>query len=107
MVGEGRAQRRRERLSEAIDHYPTDGRINIDALVDDRDGPVWCLVERSLSDGLHWISIHEGPGKAATYHLNQENRNGWEVVALVNLDDGESYEPVYRLEFRRGSVVLR
>lgn len=61
------------------------------------------LVETSSKSGLTWLSFHETPEEAATYHLDQESSEGWETVVLIRVADDARAVPVPALTWREVS----
>lgn len=50
------------------------------------------LVEQANSDGGYWITQHDNPQSAADYHDMQEYAEDYEIVELIDIATGESFE---------------
>lgn len=46
-----------------------------------------------------YLSTHDSPTEASNYHADQERREDWDPVALVDLDGGDVHTVKVRLEF--------
>ncbi len=81
------APTRADRYAEVIERW--DARINVPDMPETATASYrFALVEEGRSDGSHWLSLHDTPELAASYHHEQEDAADWMILELVDLDTG-------------------
>jgi hypothetical protein len=104
----------RARLDEIIEAFGGDewhgalgvgnGPAEEDALIESvESGKTWVLIEENVAGGF-WLTAHARQEDAAEYHLGQEYSEDWEVVELVDLTTGATYQPVRTITWEPAGV---
>lgn len=68
----------------------------IEKFMDDQDagdvtstGGRYCLVERHVPAGYHWLTLGDDPQALAAYNVDQEMAENWAIEMIVDLETGE------------------
>jgi len=100
---QGRAEARLAALQVAYAadwNDPTDGHGATGPNGDADDGR-FVLVERHRKfERGHWLTRFDSPKDASTYVLGQEYAGDWETIKLVDLANGDEYEPRVELTWQ-------
>ncbi|MFN2506244.1 MAG: hypothetical protein ABR540_18865 [Acidimicrobiales bacterium] len=91
---------RRQRVAQLIERFPLQDPAQFaDPVADLACAGRFLLVEQSRYDARHFLSAHDSPEQAADYWETQEYPSDWEIVTLVDLDDGAEFEANQRIHF--------